>query len=75
MNIQTKEANTKIHDELAMKVGLTKEEMSLIWTIKHALRWLMAKNPESHPRIEMILGMNNLLYFDEKKNRLLRYHV
>ena len=42
----------------------------LVWTAKHALRWLRERNPEFHERIEKILGLNYVLYFDEKKNKL-----
>ena len=70
MNIQIKETNIKIHDELAMEEGLIKEEKQLIWTMKHAMRWIRIRNPELHPRLEKILGKNYILYFDEKKNRL-----
>ena len=69
MNIQIKETNIKINDELAMEVGLNKEEKHLIWTMKHAMRWIRVKNPELHPRLKNILGKNYISYFDEKKNR------
>ncbi len=66
------EPKIKIHDELAMEVGLSPEEKRLIWTIKHAMRWLKERNPEFHPRLEKILGKNYILYYNEKKNRLAR---
>ncbi|MFX1512481.1 MAG: hypothetical protein ACFFCQ_07840 [Promethearchaeota archaeon] len=50
------------------KKELGTENFYLIWTVKHALRWLKARNPEYHPRIEQILGRNYVLYYDEKKN-------
>jgi len=71
---QRKETKINIHNELAMEEGLSKEEMQLIWTMKHAMRWIRAKNPELHPRLEKILGKNYILYFDEKKNRLAKPH-
>ena len=46
---QIKETKITIHDELAMEVGLNNEEKHLIWTMKHAMRWIKAKNPEFHP--------------------------
>jgi len=64
------EAKIKVHDELASEVGLSTDQKNLIWTIKHAMRWLKERNPEHHPRLEKILGKNYVLYFDEKKNRL-----
>ncbi len=64
------EPKIKIHDELASEVWLSKEEKRLIWTMKHAMRWLRVRNPEYHERLEKILGKNYILYFDEKKNRL-----
>lgn len=70
INNQIKETNMRIHDELAMEEGLSREEKRLIWTIKHGMRWIRAKNPEYNHRIEKILGKNYVLYFDEKKNRL-----
>ena len=59
-------------DDLASKTKaeLGEENYHLIWTLKHALRWLRLKNPEYHHRIEKILGKNYVLYFDEKRNRL-----
>ena len=59
-----------VHDELATEIGLTKEEKRLIWTMKHAMRWVKNRNPEYHPRLEKILGKNYVLFFDEKSNRL-----
>lgn len=70
IELQKWEANIRIHDELAMKVGLSKEEKQLIWTMKHVMRWIRTRNPEFHPRLEKILGKKYVLYFDEKKNRL-----
>ena len=66
-------ANIRVHDELSNEIGLNKENKRLIWTIKHAMRWLRIKNPEFHPFIEKILGKNYILYFDEKKNRLSKH--
>ncbi|MHA1488248.1 MAG: DNA alkylation repair protein [Promethearchaeota archaeon] len=65
-----KGSKIKVHDELASEIGLNKEEKNLIWTIKHAMRWIKERNPEYHDRLEKILGKHYILYFDEKKNRL-----
>jgi len=62
--------NIKVHDELAMEIGLSKEEKRLIWTMKQSMRWIKERNPRFHPRLERILGKNYVLYFDEKRNRL-----
>jgi 3-methyladenine DNA glycosylase AlkC len=64
------DAEIKVHAELAMETGLSKEEKRLIWTLKHALRWVKNRIPELHHQVEKILGKNYLLYFDEKRNRL-----
>jgi len=64
------ESNIQVHEELATEEGLSHEDKRLIWTMKHAMRWLKERNPEYHPRLEKLLGKNYLLYFDEKKNRL-----
>jgi 3-methyladenine DNA glycosylase AlkC len=66
------DAAIKVTKDLASK---SKKELGsgsyfLIWTLKHALRWLRARNPEYHGRIEQIMGINYILYFDEKKNKL-----
>ncbi|NHI94772.1 MAG: hypothetical protein EAX96_19935 [Candidatus Lokiarchaeota archaeon] len=65
-----KNSGIRVHDALASEEGLSEEEKRLIWTIKHAMRWIKNKNPEFYPRLEKILGKNYVLYFDEKKNRL-----
>ena len=65
-----KDSNIKVHDELATEEGLSQEEKRLIWTMKHAMRWLKERNPEYHPRLEKLLGKNYILYFNEKRNRL-----
>ncbi|MCP4760561.1 MAG: hypothetical protein GY870_02195, partial [archaeon] len=52
------------------KKELGYENFYLIWTIKHALRWVRARNPEYHKKIEKLMGKNYVLYFDEKKNKL-----
>lgn len=65
-----KESKIKVHDELASEIGLNKEEKNLIWTIKHAMRWIKERNPEYHDRLGKILGKHYILYFDEKRNRL-----
>ena len=62
-------ANIQVKDDLASEKGLNKEEKKLIWTIKHAMRWIRKKNPEYHGRLEAILGKNYILYFDEKSNK------
>jgi hypothetical protein len=66
------DADIIVKEDLASK---SKKELGpnnfyLIWTIKHALRWLRERNPEYHSKIEKILGKNYVLYFNEKKNRL-----
>ncbi|MBY9003274.1 MAG: hypothetical protein KGD73_04830 [Candidatus Lokiarchaeota archaeon] len=63
-------SNIKVHDDLASEIGMSQEQKRLLWTIKHALRWLKKNNPEFHPKIKNILGNNYILYFDEKRNRL-----
>ena len=72
MDSWIKRAQIKVHDELSDEIGLSKENKRLIWTIKHAMRWLKDRNPEFHPRLEKILGKNYILYYNEKKNRLAR---
>jgi 3-methyladenine DNA glycosylase AlkC len=67
---QIKDAKINVTFDLASK---TKSEIGnvdflLIWTLKHALRWLQERNPEFHPRIANILGENYCKYFNEKKN-------
>nr|MDO8109606.1 hypothetical protein [Candidatus Sigynarchaeota archaeon] len=41
----------------------------LVWTLKQAMRWIKARNPEHHSRLEKILGTNYVKFFEEKKNR------
>ena len=65
-----KESNIEVYDELANEIGLSQEDKRLIWTMKHAMRWLRERNPEFHPRLEKILGNNYILYFNEKRNRM-----
>lgn len=67
-----KEAKIKITDDLASKnkKELGEKNYNLVWTIKHALRWLKEKNPEYHEQIEQLLGKNYLLYYDEKLNKM-----
>lgn len=64
--------NVKIEvtSDLASKTksDLGSSNFFLVWTLKHALRWLQERNPEFHPRIEKILGENYCKYFNEKKN-------
>ena len=38
-------SNIKVHDDLASEIGMFQEQKWLVWTIKHALRWLQKKNP------------------------------
>ncbi|QEE16402.1 hypothetical protein DSAG12_02232 [Promethearchaeum syntrophicum] len=66
-----KNANIEVNNELASKSKKERGEKHfyLIWTIKHGLRWLKARNPEYFSQIQEILGKNYILYFDEKKNR------
>jgi len=65
-----KKSNIKVHDQLATEIELSKDKKQLVWTIKHAMRWLKERNPKYHNRIEKILGKNYILYFNEKRNRL-----
>ena len=65
-----KTSKIKIHDELATEIGLKKDEKNLIWTMKHAMRWIKERNPEYHDRLGKVLGKNYTLYFNEKSNRL-----
>lgn len=66
-----KETGITVTDNLSSKTKkeLGAENFYLIWTLKHALRWLKERNTESHNRIKCILGENYILYFDEKKNK------
>lgn len=72
IDFQVKDTSMKIHDGLAMEINLNKEEKHLIWTMKHGMRWIRARNPELHSQLEKILGKYYVLYFDEKRNRLAR---
>ena len=63
-------AQIKVHDALASEIDLDRNQKRLLWTIKHAMRWIKNKNPEFHPHLEKLLGKNYVLYFDEKRNRL-----
>ncbi|MHA2296639.1 MAG: hypothetical protein ACXADA_11475 [Candidatus Hodarchaeales archaeon] len=67
-----KDSNIAVEDDLASKTKkqLGKEDFYLVWTLKHALRWLRERNPEYHKRMEIILGKNYVLYYNEKKNKL-----
>jgi len=65
-----KDSDLKVYEELATEKGFSQDEKRLIWTMKHAMRWIKERNPEYHPRLEKILGKNYILYFNEKKNRL-----
>ena len=64
-----KQSKIEVHAELATERGLTKDQQRLIWTIKHAMRWIQKKNPKYHSNLENILGKNYILYFDEKRNK------
>ncbi len=70
MQLQNKETGLRVRDDLSSEKGLNQEERRLIWTMKHALRWIRERNPEYHADLEKILGKNYVLYFNEKKNRL-----
>jgi 3-methyladenine DNA glycosylase AlkC len=63
------QSKIRVYAELATEKGLTKDQKRLVWTIKHGMRWIQKKNPEYHSKLEKILGLNYVLYFDEKKNR------
>ncbi|MBD3351912.1 MAG: hypothetical protein GF364_10545 [Candidatus Lokiarchaeota archaeon] len=65
-------AGIEVVDDLSSK---NKSELGidnyyLVWTIKHALRWLRKNNPEFKTQLQDILGENYVLYFDEKRNKL-----
>lgn len=64
-------ANIPISDDLASKSKkeLGKENFNLVWTLKHALRWIQARNPDNHSKLALIMGSNYVKYFDEKKNK------
>ncbi|MHA1166505.1 MAG: DNA alkylation repair protein [Candidatus Hodarchaeales archaeon] len=66
------DAGIRVTDDLASKnkKELGKKNYNLVWTLKHALRWLKERNPEYNSEIEQILGKNYVLYFNEKNNRL-----
>jgi hypothetical protein len=65
------EAKITVSDDLASKTKLELGEKNfyLIWTMKHAMRWLQEKEPQFHPRLEKILGKNYIQYFQEKSNK------
>jgi hypothetical protein len=68
------EAEITVTDNLASK---TKGELGatnyyLLWTLKHAFRWLQKRHPAFHPQLAALLGKNYVLYFDEKRNKLAR---
>jgi 3-methyladenine DNA glycosylase AlkC len=65
-------AKIKVRDDLASisKKEVGEKSFYLIWTLKHALRWVRERNLEYHKQIEEILGKNYVLYFNEKKNKL-----
>jgi len=67
-----KEARIEVNAGLASmnKTKLGERNYYLIWTMKHALRWVRERNPEYHIRIQGILGENYLLYYNEKHNKL-----
>jgi 3-methyladenine DNA glycosylase AlkC len=52
------------------KKELGNKNYNLIWTMKHALRWLKERNPEYHKQIEGLLGKNYILYYHEKRNKM-----
>jgi hypothetical protein len=47
-----------ISSAIATEIGLTKDQQRLIWTIKHAMRWIQKENPKYHSNLEKILGKN-----------------
>jgi len=65
-----RDAKIEVHEELASEKDLNGKEKRLVWTLKHALRWIKRKDPKFHRKLEKILGKNYVLYFDEKRNRL-----
>ncbi|MHA2139808.1 MAG: DNA alkylation repair protein [Candidatus Hodarchaeales archaeon] len=64
--------NITVTEDLASrsKKDLGINQFLLIWTLKHAFRWIQKRNPEFHPRLTHILGQNYIDYYDEKHNRL-----
>lgn len=66
-----KVANIQVTDDLAAKTKkeLGSEMFYLVWTMKHALRWMQERNPEYHDRIQKILGKDYVQFFNEKKNK------
>ncbi|NHJ46969.1 MAG: hypothetical protein FK733_04195 [Asgard group archaeon] len=72
LKIWIAEAQITVSYDLASK---SKKELgnkgyNLIWTMKHALRWLRERNSEYHKQIESLLGKNYLLYYHEKRNKM-----
>ena len=53
-----KDAKIQVHEELASEKDLSTHEKWLVWTLKHALRWIKRKNPEFHDHLEKILGIS-----------------
>jgi len=67
-------AKIKVTEDLASEKGLSKENRKLIWTIKHAMRWIQKRELQYHDRLERILGKNYVIYFDEKSNKFANPH-
>ncbi|WP_455464196.1 DNA alkylation repair protein [Candidatus Hodarchaeum mangrovi] len=66
--------NIQVVDDLASKSKkeLGETQYYLIWTLKHAFRWIQQRNPEFHEQLTQVLGKNYVMYFNEKRNRLAR---
>ena len=64
-------ANIEVVDDLASKKKneIGSEKFYIVWTIKHALRWLHERNPELHDHLEKIVGKNYVSFYHEKKNK------
>ncbi|TFF69147.1 MAG: hypothetical protein EU516_01480 [Promethearchaeota archaeon] len=64
-----KSSKIKVKDDLASEKRLNKEQRNVIWTIKHAMRWIRKRDPKCNKELKEILGINYILYFDEKSNK------
>jgi len=64
--------NIQVVDDLASKSkkDLGEDQYYLIWTLKHAFRWIQQRNPKFHEQLAQILGENYVKHFDEKGNIL-----
>ena len=67
-----KEERIVVTEDLASKSKsqLGQRAFHVVWTLKHALRWVRKRNPEYRHLVEKIVGKNYVLYFNEKSNKL-----